>query len=471
MASTRFQKGSTIDGFLVGDLLHRGGMATLRKVTRPDIDFPILMKVPRLLEGMDPAAIVGFEMERMILPRLTGVHVPRFVAAGDFAVQPYLVMEQIPGPSLHSLRDRLPLPPERVAEIGARIAFALRDLHGQNVVHLDVKPSNILTRPGGEAVLVDFGLARHDHMPDLMEAQFRIPYGTGPYMAPEQILGIRRDSRSDLFALGVLLYFFSTGIRPFGDPKGKRLLQKRLWRDPIPPRKLRADFPLWLQEVILRCLEVDPSQRYPTAARLAVDLTNPDDVELTARSDRMKQDSWSDVIRRRLQPPESRPVLKHAVAARISKAPILAVALDVAEGSEELAEAIRVTVRRILEIEPGARLACLNVLKRRRLAPDQKLDEEGRNRHVQRLVELKHWAGPLGVAEERITFHVLEAVDTPGAILEYARTNHVDHIVLGARTNSILRNILGSVSGEVAARAPCSVTVVRPPRPASRRDV
>ncbi|HQR45210.1 MAG TPA: bifunctional serine/threonine-protein kinase/universal stress protein [Thermoanaerobaculia bacterium] len=464
MVETRLRKGQTLDGFLIGDLIHEGGMATLRQVTHPDIDFPILMKVPRLLEGMDPAAIVGFEMEQMILPRLSGVHVPRFVAAGDFAVQPYIVMEQIPGPSLLPLRERLPLPPEEVAALGAKIATALHDLHHQHVVHLDVKPSNILIRPTGEAVLVDFGLARHDQLPDLMEEQFRIPYGTGPYMAPEQILGIRRDPRSDLFALGVLLYFFSTGVRPFGDPKGKRRLQKRLWRDPVPPRKLRADFPPWLQEVVLRCLEVDPARRHPTAAQLAMDLTNPDQIKLTARSDRLKRDPWSAVLRRRFQPPESRPALKHAVAAQISTAPILAVALDVTEGSDELAEAIRVTVRRILEIVPGARLACLNVLKQRRLALDQKLDEEGRNKHVERLVELKHWARPLGIAEERITFHVLEAVDTPAAILEYARTNNVDHIVLGARTNSTLRNILGSVSGEVAARAPCSVTVVRPPR-------
>src|SRR5207248_2750574 len=122
------------------------------------------------------------------------------------------------------------------------------------------------------------------------------------YMAPEQILGKRKDPRSDLFALGVLLYFFSTGVRPFGDPKGKRALHRRLWRDPVPPRKLRADYPLWLQEIVLRCLEVDPERRHPTAAQLALDLRHPEQVKLTFRSDRQKRDAWSAVLKRRFNP-------------------------------------------------------------------------------------------------------------------------------------------------------------------------
>lgn len=466
MATTGIRKGTTIDGFWVGDLLHEGGMSTLRSVTRPDIRIPALMKIPAMLEGEDPATIVSFEMEQMILPRLSGVHVPKFIAAGDFAVQPYLVMEHIQGQSLLRRLKELPLAYEEVAAIGTKVADALDALHRQHVVHLDVKPSNILIRAeSGEAALVDFGLAHHDQLPDLMEEEFRLPYGTAPYMAPEQILGIRRDSRSDLFALGVLLYFFSTGVRPFGDPKGKRRLQRRLWRDPVPPRKRRPDYPPWLQEIVLRCLEVDPARRHPTAAQLAFDLSHPDQVKLTARSERMKQDSWSTVIRRRFHPDFARPALRHAVAAQVSTAPIVAVAIDLAEASEALHEAVRVTVKRVLETVPGARFALLNVLKHSRIALDSTLDEEGRNKHVTRLVELKHWAQSLDMDESRITFHVLEATDAAQAILDYAGTNRVDHIVMGARTNSAWRTILGSVSQEVVAKAPCTVTVVRPPRP------
>jgi nucleotide-binding universal stress UspA family protein len=103
----------------------------------------------------------------------------------------------------------------------------------------------------------------------------------------------------------------------------------------------------------------------------------------------------------------------------------------------------------------------LNVLKLNRIALDQTLDEQGHNKHVQRLVGLKDWARPMKLEEGRVTFHVLEAIDPAETILDYARVNNVDHIVMGARANSTMRKILGSVSGRVAAEAPCSVTVVR----------
>ncbi len=127
-------------------------------------------------------------------------------------------------------------------------------------------------------------------------------------------------------------------------------------------------------------------------------------------------------------------------------------------------DSLRVTVKRILDTVPGARVACLNVLKESRLRINSTLDEEGHNKHVRRLVELKHWAESMKLGEGRVTFHVLEAVSPAGALLDYANANNVDHIVLGARTNSTMRNLLGSVSAEVASNAPCTVTVVRPPR-------
>ena len=128
----------------------------------------------------------------------------------------------------------------------------------------------------GEAVLIDYGLSHHNHLPDLLQEEFRLPYGTAPYMAPERLLGVRDDPRSDIFSLGVLLYFFTTGERPFGETETMRGMRRRLWRDPYPPRQLRADYPPWLQEIVLRCLEIEPVWRYPTAAQLAFDLDHPD---------------------------------------------------------------------------------------------------------------------------------------------------------------------------------------------------
>lgn len=458
MATPKLGPGSIVDGWQIDSQVHKGGMATLWAVKTAEGEMPLIMKVPRLAEGEDPAAIVGFEMEQMILPRLTGPHVPRFVAAGDFRALPYVVMEWIQGKSLHTRLPDLPLTPEEVADIGSRAATALDALHRQQVVHLDVKPSNIMVRTSGEMALIDFGLSHHLQLPDLMDEEFRLPYGTAPYMAPEQVLGARSEPRSDLFALGSLMYFFVTGTRPFGDPQSLKGLKKRLWRDPVPPRRLNTGCPPWLQEIILRCLEVNPENRHPTAAQLALDLRTPDQVPLTARAERMDQDGFVTAFKRRLEV-DSILTVKRGPAA--GDAPIIMVAVDFTTTGDAAAEAMRAMIRQLMISMPRARLACVNVLRLRRIGLDTTLDEDGDHKHLQRLIELRHWARPLELPEGSVTFHVLEATKPADAILDYARSNHIDHIVMGARERSTMRSLLGSVSGEVAAEAPCTVTVVR----------
>jgi len=295
-----------------------------------------------------------------------------------------------------------------------------------------------------------------------------VPFGTAPYMAPERLLGVRNDPRSDLFSLGVLLYFFTTGVRPFGETETLRGMRRRLWRDPQPPRRLKGDYPPWLQEIVLRCLEIEPSWRYPTAAQLAFDLGHPDQVKLTARSARLKHDPCSTVLRRRFNREHSAPRPRADVAAQLAASPIVAVALDTAEASPDLNAALRVTVERILKTLPAARLACVNVLRLGRVTIDRTLDEHGHNKHIDRMVQLKHWAQPLKLDESRLTVHVLEAVDPAAAILEFAQANQVDHLIIGARQDSLKRTLLGSVSAKVASEASCTVTVVRPPRLAAQ---
>lgn len=436
MARPLHEPGVMVDGFRLEQLVHQGGMAMLWRVTRPDLPGPVLIKVPRIGENADPAAIVSFEMEQMIMPKLSGIHVPKFIAAGDFSAQPYLAMEEIDGKTLLPRLNDLPLPYDEVAAIGVRVATALDDLHRQHVVHLDIKPSNIMLRPTGEAVLLDFGLSHHEKLPDLMQEEFRLPFGTAPYMSPEQLRGIRNDPRSDLFALGVLLYFFSTGVRPFGEGERLSTMRRRLWRDPKPPRSLRADYPSWLQEIVLRCLEIEPAWRYPTAAQLAFDLSHPDQVKLTGRAEKLKKDPFTTVLRRRfntdLTGARARPVLGE----QLMSAPIVAVAIDLSEGSAAIAEALRATTQRILATLPAARLACLNVLKQGRISLDTALDDQGHNKKIDRLVGLRHWAEPLKLDEGRLTVHVLEAVDPAAALLEFVQNNRVDHILVGARDGS-----------------------------------
>jgi len=265
----------------------------------------------------------------------------------------------------------------------------------------------------------------------------------------------------------VLLYFFTTGERPFGESETLRGMRRRLWRDPYPPRQLRDDYPRWLQEIVLRCLEIEPAWRHPTASQLAFEFGHPDQVKLTARSERLARDPLSTVWRRRFNRGTMQPKQRSDAADQLASSPILAVAIDTTATSGPLNEALRVTTERILATLPSARLACLNVLKLGLVTIDRTLDEKGNNKHVDRLVALRHWASSLNLDESRLTVHVLEAIDPASAILEFTEANQVDHIVIGARRDSMLRTLLGSVSSKVASEARCTVTVVRPPRAAS----
>ena len=473
----RVEVGEVIDGFRVEERLHQGGMATLWRVSRtPDAapaagvppDMPLLMKVPRIMGGEDPASIVGFEVERMIMPMLGGPHVPRFVAKGDFTQRPYIVMEHVQGPSLKPRFEAAPLAVEEIIELGERVALALHDLHRQHVVHLDLKPSNIVMRPDGTAVLIDFGLARHDHLPDLLEEHFRLPMGTGPYMSPEQVQYVRDDLRSDLFALGVMLYGFVTGERPFGAPTTVRGLRKRLYIDPPPPRSLRPECPPWLQEIVLRCLEVRPERRFQSAAQLALALREPLQVTLTERAGRLTRSGALTRLRRWFFAVGSEPQpTRSGTASALQRSPIIVVAVDTMGSESQLLQALLDTARRLVVSLPGARLACVAVMRTARIGMDERVDRHGHSVHVKLLAHLKHWARPIAEAlaleEGRLTFHVLEAPDPAQAVVEFARRSSADQIVMGARGNSALRRYLGSVSSQVVAVADCSVTVVRVP--------
>lgn len=462
----RAAPGVVIDGFRLEENPHKGGMALLWRVARTDVapdtpQAPLLMKIPILGDSNDPTAIVGFEVEQMIMPKLSGIHVPHFVASGDFTGHPYIVMEEIAGQSLRARFDASPLPPDEVATIGAKVATALHDLHRQHVIHLDIKPSNIMFRESGEAILIDFGLSRHDNLPDLLAEEFRLPLGTAPYMSPEQVLNIRNDPRSDLFALGVLMYHLSTGVRPLGNPTSLRGLRRRLYRDAIPPRALNPQVPPWLQEIIMRCLAIDPAQRYDSAAQLAFDLQHPDQVPLTAIAQKMQRDGFMTVVKRWFRAVGTQALPQQSATEQLSQSPIVVAAIDLTQGSEALAETLRMTARRILQTAPGARLACVTVQKTNRIGMDVTVDKEGRNLHVKHLVGLQHWARALNIPADKITYHVLEAPDPAAAIVDYARVNDVDHIVIGSRGSSTLRRYLGSVSSQVVAQADCTVTVVK----------
>jgi nucleotide-binding universal stress UspA family protein len=456
--------GAEVGGFRIVEPLHEGGMALLYAVEATGTDpppFPLIMKIPRLAFGSHPGCLVGFEVELMILGRLAGPHVPRLAAGGRVDGAPWLVMERIVGGRLTEAAARAPLAAAEVVRLTAAVAAAVHDLHRQNVIHHDLKPENVLFREDGSAVLVDFGLARHAELPDLVEEEFRLPAGTGAGISPEQLAGMRADPRSDLFALGVIAYRLATGQLPFGAPATRSGMRRRLYVDPVPPRALRPELPPWLQEVILRCLEPSAEARYATAAQLAHDLAHPDQIPLTARASRLQRAGALVVARRWLQALRQPAPAAATPARHLARAPHILVAVDLADRREALAEAMRAALRRSLIAEPDLRITLVAVLAPQAFG-EESAPEIDHARQTSALVELRHWAHPLGLPADKLRIHLAESADPAGALLDYAAAHHVDRIVVGARGHSALRRYLGSVSARVVSEAACSVTVVRP---------
>ncbi|MCV3205498.1 bifunctional serine/threonine-protein kinase/universal stress protein [Mesorhizobium sp. YC-39] len=455
----RFEAGAVIDGFKLVEKLPSGGMASLWRATNPRYDFPLVLKIPFLDPGGDVSVILGFEAEELILKRLSGPHVPRFAESGSLAQVPYIAMEFVTGTGLADLVGNAPLPVDEVARIGTEIATALASLHRQKVVHLDLKPENIILAERG-AVLLDFGLARHAELPDLLGAESSMPMGTAVYISPEQVLGERSDPASDVFALGCILYQLATSEEPFGRPTTFAGMRRRLYHAPRSPRDIDHAIPQWLEAIILRCMEVDRSQRYVEAAHVLSDLRNPDQVVLVRRKPQ-GEGVWAAITKLFFKTDERSLVGKPTLSRTQAGPSIVLAAVDLAKGSDALAGEVLNETARVLASREDSWLACVTVLKTEIIGETPAADETGRSEYLNRLVGLKDWARPLCLPEDRISYHVLEAVSPGDAILNYAEHNDVGHIVVGARASSAIRRHLGSVSTKVVAQALCSVSVVR----------
>ena len=463
---------TVIDGFKLGEMRHKGGMALIYDVSYADgraAPFPMVMKVPRMTAGDGAETIVSFEVEHQMMQALDGPHVPHLVAAGDLSVLPYLVMEYVPGRTLDHWLDQVNqgvlLAPETLAQLGAPVAHAAHSLHEQNAVHLDLKPANVIIKGDGTAVLLDFGLSFHAHYPDLLAEETRHAVGSPAYMSPEQVVGVRGDPRSDVFAIGVMLYELATGELPFGAPTSRGGLRQRLWMDPQPPRARRADLPEWLQEIILRCLEPAAAERYPSAAHLAFDLTHPDQVQITERGQRLKGTGAGTHIKRWLRAAGAEYQPSPLPARQIAEVPILMVAVPHRDVTDATLYSLREAVGRSLGIRPGARLAVVTVV-----APGAaSTTDAGKSEtalHRQMLAMLKNWSVGLKLDGHQVSYHVLEDGDPADAIVRYAETNRVGMIVMGAATHGLqLQRFVATVPIKVAMRAPCTVILVKQTMP------
>ena len=458
--------GTELDGFTMDDCLHSGGMAHVYRVRysrgAPDPGFPMVMKVPRMTAGDGAENIVSFEVEHQILQIVTGTHVPRFVAAGDLQNVPYLVMEYVQGQTLqHWLDKPQRLAADEVARLGVAVALAAHNLHEQNTVHLDLKPANVMMRPDGTAVLLDFGLSCNALYPDLLAEQLRKAVGSPAWMAPEQVVGIRGDPRSDIFAIGVMLYQLATGELPFGTPETAGGLRQRLWMEPVPPRKRQPQLPPWLQEVILRCLEPEAVKRYPSAAHLALDLRHPEQVTLTERGRRCEGPSLRTQFKRWFKAAGMAYQPSPLPARQIAEVPIVMVALPHEDITDATLYSLRQAAARSLGTRPGARLACVTVISPGHTSATQD-DTSETSVHRRHLARLQQWAQPLALPGRQSSCHVLESGDVAEALVSFAVGNRVNVLVLGAATHGLkLQRLLATVPVKVAMAAPCTVVLVK----------
>jgi serine/threonine protein kinase len=472
----RLEAGTELDGFRIGACLHAGGMAHIYEVTYADerpAPFDMVMKVPRMTAGDGAENIVGFEVEHQILQVLHGTHVPRFVAAGDLVNMPYLVMEHVPGQTLQQVLDahthnHTHAEVADMARVGAAIARAAHSLHQQNTCHLDIKPANVLLHPDGHAVLLDFGLSCHAHYPDLLAEELRKAVGSPAWIAPEQVVGVRGDPRSDIFAIGVMLYELATGELPFGNPQTNGGMRQRLWMDPTPPRRLRDDLPEWFQEVVLRCLEPEAAKRYPSAAHLAFDLEHPEQIKVTKRGKQVLGTPFFTHFKRWLKAAGMHYQPSPLPSQQIDEVPIVMVAVPNHEASDATLYSLRQSVARSLGLRPGARLAVVTVISPN-LSSTSEHDKSETTLHRQYRTMLQQWAQPLDLSEHQTSYHVLEASDIANAIVRYAEGNNVSIIVMGAATRGLqMQRFVATVPIKVAMEAPCTVILVKQTLPFER---
>ena len=299
-ANLTLHPGDRLDDYELEEIVATSGMATVFRARDGRTRAQVAIKVPHAEVVGDPTMFDRFLREEEIGTRIDHPGVMK-VFANPGRSQVYMVMEWLDGRLLRQiLNDEKKLPVERAVKLTVGICSALEHVHANGVVHRDLKPENIMVGPEDEIHLIDFGIAASAGARRLTFAHFSQSMGTPDYISPEQVRGKRGDARSDVYALGVMLYEMLTGVVPFSGPNPFAVMNDRLLNQPVPPREIEASIDPQLQEIVYRAMEREPKNRYASAREMAHDLRNQNEVGIAERPDEQRWKARRSPERRRV---------------------------------------------------------------------------------------------------------------------------------------------------------------------------
>jgi eukaryotic-like serine/threonine-protein kinase len=271
--------GDLLDHYRICSIVAQSSAATVFRATDVRTSSEVALKIPHREMESDPTFADRFTREMEIGNVLDHPNIIKVIADQD-RTGIYMVMEWFDGKTLREImKEQGTLAPERAVRIAAAVCDALEYIHTRGIVHGDIRPENVMVGAGDRIKLIDFGGAIKAAARRLTMTKLSQAIGTSEYVSPEELKGRRGDARSDIYALGVMLYEMLTGKMPF---QGTALYD-RIRNYPIPPRVVDPAISLQLQEVIYRALEREPQNRYKSAHDFAQDLGHLDQVGVADR--------------------------------------------------------------------------------------------------------------------------------------------------------------------------------------------